>query len=116
MGEEAMNKSSRFKIVLGLVVTGAATLYPPPAALAQKPEPARPIPHDEGKNTVGEISEEVARVRLQKLGYTNVQQLTRNGAFWEATASKGNQRVQIRLHAQTGARTETPAAPLQPNR
>jgi hypothetical protein len=110
-----MNRSSRFKIVLGLVVSGAA-MCQPSAVFAQNPATPRPIPHDEGKNTVGEISEEVARVRLQKLGYTNVQQLTRNGAFWEATASKGNQRVQIRLHAQTGARTETPAASLPPKR
>ena len=54
------------------------------------------------------MSEEVARVRLQKLGYSNLQ-MTRNGDYWEATGTKDGKHVQVRLHARTGARTEIPA-------
>jgi hypothetical protein len=71
----------------------------------------RSVPtHDEGKNTVGEISEEVARVRLEKLGYSNIQQLARSGDYWRATAAKNGSTWQISLHARTGVRQEKAVA------
>lgn len=104
-----MSQSPGSKIFMALVVAGATVCtLAPPAAIAQAS--SRPVPRDEGKNTVGEISEEVARVRLQKLGYSNIQQLTRNGDYWEATATKDGKLWQIRLHARTGAREEKPVA------
>lgn len=81
------------------------------AAAQQTSTWKRAVPQrDEGKNTVGEISEEVARVRLQKLGYSNIQQLTRTGDYWRATATKSGQAWQVSLHARTGARDEKLAA------
>lgn len=100
-----MRKGLSTTLLLALVVAGTAVCSLPPAAIAQA---TRPIPHDEGKNTVGEISEEVARVRFQKLGYTNIKKLTRNGDYWEATATKDGKPWQIRLHARTGVREEKP--------
>lgn len=105
-----MNRISRCKILMLLLLAGAAFKPGALLGLVQGPGPNRPVPRDEGKNTVGEITEEVARVRLQKLGYSNLQQLTRNGDYWETTATKGGKRVQVRLHVTTGARIEAPAS------
>jgi hypothetical protein len=95
------------RTIFTVAVTGVAlcTTASPPA-IAQY---TRPVPRNENPNTVAEITQEVARVRLQKLGYTNIQ-LTRNGDYWEATASKGGKPWQIRLHALTGAREEKQVA------
>jgi len=96
-------------ILMASVVAGATVCaLEPRAAIAQ--QSSRPIPRDEGKNTVGEISEEVARVRLEKLGYSNIQQLTRKGDYWEANATKDGKPWHILLHVRTGARQETPIA------
>jgi len=60
------------------------------------------------------VSEDVVRVRLAKLGYTNVQSLKRNGDYWEATVTKNGTPTLIRFEALTGARIEGPLrqAPL----
>jgi hypothetical protein len=103
-----MNRISCCKMFMALLLAGAA-VFTPSTVFAQGPAPNRAVPRDEGKNTVGEMSEDVARVRLQKLGYSNLQ-LTRNGDYWEATGTKDGKHVQVRLHVRTGARTESPAA------
>jgi hypothetical protein len=53
------------------------------------------------------MSENVARVRLTKLGYTNVQTLKRNGAYWEATVIRNGTPQVIRFNALTGGRSES---------
>jgi hypothetical protein len=103
-----MRQGPSTTLLLALVVAGTTVCSLPPAAIAQA---TRPIPRDEGKNTVGEISEEVARVRFEKLGYSNIQKLTRKGDYWEATATKGGKPWQISLHARTGAKEEKPMTP-----
>jgi hypothetical protein len=97
-----MNKRLGSTIFMALVVAGAAA----PQSTWKRAVPT----HEEGKNTVGEMSEEVARVRLQKLGYSNIQQLARTGDYWRATAAKNGSSWQISLHARTGAREEKPIA------
>jgi len=98
-----MNSRTIFSV---LVTSAALCVTAPPPATAQY---TRPTPSNENKNTVAEITQEVARVRLQKLGYTNIQ-LTRNGDYWEATATKEGKPWEIRLHATTGAREEKQVA------
>jgi hypothetical protein len=57
------------------------------------PEPTSPAP----------MSEDVVRVRLAKLGYTEVRKLVRIGDYWEATVIKNGAPRVIRFHALTGA-------------
>jgi len=52
------------------------------------------------------VSESVLRVRLAKLGYTQVHKLERKDDVWEATAVKGNVTHIIRFNAHTGAKME----------
>ncbi|MGH6823534.1 MAG: hypothetical protein ACRECP_05180 [Methylocella sp.] len=52
------------------------------------------------------MSEDVLRVRLAKLGYTEVTKLERNGDYWEATAIKNGTTHPIRFHALTGVKFE----------
>jgi len=84
----------------------------------QSTAPAQASAQDE-QNTVGEISEDVAMVRFQKLGYQNVDigAWTRNGDNLEATATKNGQTYKVSIHVVTGAMVETAtAAPAgQPN-
>lgn len=65
------------------------------------------------QETVGEISEYVAQVRFQKLGYGNIGAWTRNGDYLEATATKDGKSYQLRLHVLTGTRDEKPAPTLK---
>jgi hypothetical protein len=67
-------------------------------------------PHGEEHETVGEMSEDVARVRFQKLGYTDIGEWTRNGDYLESTAKKDGKTWQIRIHVRTGARDAKPSA------
>jgi hypothetical protein len=66
------------------------------AATAEPSQPTSPAP----------VSEAVLRVRLAKLGYTDVQKLVRNGDNWEATVVKNGTSHVIRFHAQSGAMLE----------
>ena len=102
-----MNKHFRNTILIALITAGAMMCVPGPriARCQQTSGLKAQAPHDEGKNTIGEISAEVARVRLQKLGYSNIK-LARRGDYWQATAAKNGQPWQISLHARTGARQE----------
>jgi len=77
----------------------------------QSSAPAQASAQDE-QNTVGEISEDVAMVRFQKLGYQNVDigAWTRNGDTLEATATKNGQTYKVSIHVVTGAMVETAAA------
>ena len=84
---------------------------------AAHPAPAFGLPHctqkagpTYGQNTVADMDPETAIVRLQKLGYTNIQRPTRSGDFWVATATKAGKTTQVSVHAKTGAITEKPAA------
>ncbi len=62
------------------------------AAPRQVPEATSPAP----------VSEAVLRVRLAKMGYTQVQKLVRSGNYWEATVVKNGVTHVIRFHAQSG--------------
>jgi hypothetical protein len=66
--------------------------------------------HGEERETVGEMSEDVARVRFQKLGYTDIGDWTRNGDYWESAAKKDGKTWQLRIHVRTGAREVKPSA------
>jgi hypothetical protein len=68
------------------------------AAEAPTTEPTSPAP----------VSEAVLRVRLAKLGYTEVRSLVRNGDYWDATVVKNGATHLIRFHAQTGMKLEEP--------
>lgn len=58
------------------------------------------------------MSESVARVRLAKLGYPNVQALKRNGDYWEATVTKNGTPQVVRFNVLSGAKIEGPVRPL----
>jgi len=60
------------------------------------------------------MSQDVARVRLAKLGYANVQSLKRNGDYWEATVVKNGAPLVLRFHVLSGARLEGPVRVLVP--
>jgi hypothetical protein len=69
----------------------------------------------EADDTVGLMSEEVARLRLQKLGF-QVQQLTRHGSKWDAVVIKNGVTQHIRLDAFSGIHEEVAPMPAQPRR
>lgn len=58
--------------------------------------------------TPGLLTEPVVRVRLAKLGYTNVQRLTRVGDYWEAVVPKNGTAQTLRFHVLSNARLEGP--------
>jgi hypothetical protein len=66
---------------------------------------AQATPKEE-KNTVGEISKEVAQVRFEKLGYKSFGTWTRNGDYWQTTAMKDGKSWQLGLHVRKGTRVE----------
>jgi hypothetical protein len=61
-------------------------------------------PHGEEHETVGEMSQEVARVRFEKLGYSEVSAWTRNGDYLEAMAKKDGKTWHLRIHVRSGVR------------
>jgi hypothetical protein len=89
----------RIAPIAALTMTAAVALAPA-AAAAQGRAPAGETP--------GVLTEPVLRVRLTKLGYTNVQRLTRVGDYWEAVVSKGGTTQTLRFHALSNARIEGP--------
>jgi hypothetical protein len=54
------------------------------------------------------VSEAVLRVRLAKLGYTDIQKLVRIDTYWEATVIKDGVTHVLRVDAQMGAISEQP--------
>jgi hypothetical protein len=69
----------------------------------------------EANETVGLMSEEVARVRLQKLGF-QIQQLTRRGDNWDAVVIKDGVTQHIRLDALSGTYEELAPMPAPQRR
>ncbi|MGH7050272.1 MAG: hypothetical protein ACREE5_06475 [Acetobacteraceae bacterium] len=59
-------------------------------------------PHTEA-HSPAPVSEPVMRVRLAKLGYTNVQKLVRSGDEWVATILRNGTTQTVRFHALSGA-------------
>jgi hypothetical protein len=107
MENSAMHKRLSSTMLVALIMGGAMVCVPGARiACGQQTSGLKAqAPHDEGKNTIGEMSAEVARVRLQKLGYSSIK-LARQGDYWQATAVKNGQAWQVSLHARTGARQE----------
>ncbi len=91
-----MTRLARITAVAGLAAM-CATVAP---AVAQTP----------AGQTPGLLTEPVVRVRLAKLGYTNVQRLTRNGDYWEAVVPKGGATQTLRFHVLSNARLDGPVA------
>jgi len=81
-------------------------------ALAQQTSPQPAQTQQDKEDTVGEISEDVAMVRFEKLGYQNVDLAawTRNGDYLEATATRDGKSYKVSIHVFTGATAATPAA------
>jgi hypothetical protein len=52
------------------------------------------------------VSESVLRVQLAKRGYTQIQKLEHNGAFWEVTATKNGKTEVLRFNAQNAGRLQ----------
>jgi hypothetical protein len=93
-GRFAMTRLARITAVAALAAVWAAAA---PVA-AQTPVGETP----------GLLTEPVVRVRLAKLGYTNVQRLTRNGDYWEAVVPKNGAMQTLRFHVLSNARLEGP--------
>ena len=55
----------------------------------------------------GEISEDVAQVRFEKLGYTNIGPWTREDDYLLSTGSKSGKTWKLSIHVLTGAMQET---------
>lgn len=94
-----------------LLAAGAAasTLAQQQASSSQQESASTQASNENEKETVGEISDDVAQVRFQKLGYKNFGTWTRKGDYLETTATKDGKNYQLRLHVRTGAREEKPA-------
>jgi hypothetical protein len=60
------------------------------------------------------VSADVIRVRLAKLGYTNVTSLKLVGNAWEATVNRNGGALVIRFDASSGGRLDVPATPPSP--
>ena len=104
-----MNKRSGVTALTLLLAAGAAaSTFAQQASSPQESASTQALNENE-KETVGEISEYVAQVRFQKLGYKNVGTWTRNGDYLETTATKDGKSYQLRLHVRSGAREEKPA-------
>ena len=100
-------------VLLAMGATAAQRSASPQQHAAAQAKPSSPPAtethgtHDDEKNTVGEISEDVAQVRFQKLGYRDFGSWTRNGDHLENTATKDGKSWKLRIHVTTGAMEET---------
>ncbi|NGZ07839.1 MAG: hypothetical protein CV088_00405 [Nitrospira sp. LK70] len=72
--------------------------------------------HAEGqvRDTVGLISEEVAKQRLEMQGYTNVQVKKKDASTLEITASKENAPVVLEMHRHHGTVSDVTSSRMKP--
>ncbi len=99
-------------LTLLLAAAAAAPAFAQPGSPPSQSSTSTQASAQDEQNTVGEISEDVAMVRFQKLGYQNVDiaAWTRNGDTLEATATKDGQTYKVSIHVVTGAMVETAVA------
>ena len=88
---------------LSVPSSGFATI----AYIAEAPKHIAEVPKIEPESPPP-VSEAVLRVRLAKLGYTEVRNLVRNGDYWDATVIRNGATHLIRFHSQTGMKLEQP--------
>jgi hypothetical protein len=88
---------------LSIPSSGFATI----AYIAEAPKHIAEVPKIEPESPPP-VSEAVLRVRLAKLGYTEVRNLVRNGDYWDATVIRNGATHLIRFHSQTGMKLEQP--------
>ena len=100
--------SGLITVTLLLTFSGAPLGFAQPTAGPRNLSASGQASHDDEKETVGEISDDVAQVRFQKLGYKNIGPWNRNGDYLESIATKDGKSWQLRLQVRTGAREEKP--------
>ncbi|NGZ07935.1 MAG: hypothetical protein CV088_00905 [Nitrospira sp. LK70] len=73
-------------------------------------------PHPDGqvRDTVGLISEEVAKQRLEMQGYTNVQVKKKDPSTLEISASKDNAPVVLEMHRHHGTVRDVTSSRMKP--
>jgi hypothetical protein len=102
-----MNQRSGVTALTLLLAAGAAaSTFAQQGSSPQQQSASTQASNENEKETVGEISDDVAQVRFQKLGYKNFGTWTRKGDYLETTATKDGKSYQLRLDVRTGARDE----------
>lgn len=81
------------------------------AVFAQEPQP-----HVQGeiRDTIGLVSEEVAKQQLEMQGYTNVQIIKKDVSTMEFTASKENAPVVLEMNRKQGTVNDVTSFRLKP--
>ncbi len=80
------------------ILTAGTLVY----ALCILPATARAEPTVHPENTVGLMSEEVVKQKLEQLGYSQIQDLTQRNGKYEAKAVKNNQAFKLEINALSG--------------